>query len=292
LGKGVTGYYLIVNHAAVNTLTHGPNEHESHFVFDMAYNNHSDLQPDIFSTDTEGSNQLNFLLLHVIDRLFAPRYKSFNKKVGTIICFGDPERFKDCLIKPERSLNTELILSEEDNIKHIIASLLMGDMSQSHLIAKLSSKNFSSKTKRALWEMNGILMTEHLLNCIEYLSLRQAIQAALNRGEAYNQLRRHLERVNGRHVRGKNQTEIAINNECARLVSNCIVYYNGYLLNHLLARMEKEGNVAACEKIKHFSPVAWAHIHFHGKIDLMLFNEDMPIDIDALLASLEAIEIL
>jgi hypothetical protein len=79
LGKGVTGYYLIVNHAAVNTLTHGPNEHESHFVFDMAYNNHSDLQPDIFSTDTEGSNQLNFLLLHVIDRLFAPRYKSFNK---------------------------------------------------------------------------------------------------------------------------------------------------------------------------------------------------------------------
>ncbi len=290
LQKGVSAYFLIVNHAAVNTSIHSPNEHESHFVFDMVYNNLSEIQPDIFSTDTEGSNQLNFLLLYLIERIFAPRYRSFSKKTESIVCMGDPDKFKNYLIKPERSVNEKLILKEEDNIKHIMASLLMGDVSQNHLIAKLSATKFKNNTKRALWEMNAVLMTEHLLNCIEDLRLRQAIQAALNRGEAYNQLRRHLERVNGRNIGGKNQTQIAINNECARLLSNCIIYYNAYILNGLLERMKKEGNPKMCELIKRFSPVAWTHIHFQGMLDLSSFDEETPIDIESLVEHLRGME--
>jgi len=43
------------------------------------------------------------------------------------------------------------MLNEEDNIKHILASLLVGETNQSNIIRKLSSKNFINRTKRALF---------------------------------------------------------------------------------------------------------------------------------------------
>ncbi len=200
LDKGCVDYLLNANHVPINAMVIGANEHESHFLFDLIYNNTSEIQPDIFSTDTEGSNQLNFLLLHLIEKLYAPRYRSLSTKTESIVSFSSPEQFKDLLIKPQRQLSQKLILNEEDNIQHILASLLMGETKQSNIVAKLSSKQFASRTKQALWEMNAILMTDHLLNSIGDVGFRQSIQAALNRGEAYNQLRRHVERVNGRSI--------------------------------------------------------------------------------------------
>ena len=143
------------------------------------------------------------------------------------------------MIKPQRQLSQKLILNEEDNIQHILASLLMGETKQSNIVAKLSSKQFASRTKQALWEMNAILMTDHLLNSIGDVGFRQSIQAALNRGEAYNQLRRHVERVNGRSIRGVNQSEVMAWSECTRLLTNCAIYYNAALLNRLFEKAER-----------------------------------------------------
>ena len=267
--KGVVAYSLIANHIPINTRIIGANEHESHFLFDLIYNNTSDIQADIFSTDTEGSNQLNFLLLHLIERLYAPRYRSLGDKTNSIICFSNPEQFKDCLIKPHNKLNEKLILSEEDNIKHVLASLLVGETKQSNIITKLSSDQFSSRTKQALWEMNSVLMTEHLLNYIGDVSFRQSIQGSLGRGEAYHQLRRHIEKVNGRHFRGTTETQISVWNECARLLANCTIYYNAFMLNSWVEQCDRNGETEKSMFIKHLSPVAWTHINFQGRFNFL-----------------------
>jgi TnpA family transposase len=277
LDKGVVAYSLIANHVPINTRIIGANEHESHFLFDLIYNNSSDIQANIFSTDTEGSNQLNFLLLHLIERLYAPRYRSLGDKTESIICFSNPDQFKDCLIKPNRPLNQKLILSEEDNIKHVLASLLTGEAKQSNIITKLSSDQFSSKTKRALWEMNSILMTDHILNYIGDLSFRQSIQGALCRGEAYHQLRRHIEKVNGRHFRGSNETQISVWNECARLLANCVLYYNASMLNSWVDKSDREGDTEKSSFIKNLSPVAWTHVNFQGRFYFMSPQEEIDI---------------
>jgi TnpA family transposase len=65
----------------VNARIIGANEHESHYVFDILYNN-TDIQPDIHSTDTHGTNEMNFAILHFFGYQFAPRYKDFHDKVG------------------------------------------------------------------------------------------------------------------------------------------------------------------------------------------------------------------
>ena len=284
--KGVVAYSMIANHIPINAKIIGANEHESHYLFDLIYNNTSEVQPDIFSTDTEGTNQLNFLLLYIIDRIFAPRYRSITKKAESIISFSDPKKFQDLLIKPKNKLNSHLLLSEEENVKHILASLLVGETSQSNIISKLSSQNFTSRTKRALWEINNVLMSDYLLNYIGDIVLRQSVQGALNRGEAYHQLRRYIAIVNGKHFRGSNEMEIAIWNDCARLLANSIIYYNATLLTKLMDHWDRRENIENCDFVKRLSPVAWTHINFYGKYEFLSENF---IEIDDVLKQLTTI---
>jgi|GEM_PF-7052765 len=147
LMKGVVAYTLLANHITLNVKIIGANEHESCHLFDLIYNNTSNVQPDIFSTDTEGSNQLNFLLLNLINKVFAPRYRSLSTKTESIISFSDPKKFEDLLIKPSSQLHVNRLLKQENNIQHILASLLIGETNQSNIISKLSCNAFSNQTK-------------------------------------------------------------------------------------------------------------------------------------------------
>ena len=46
LKKGVVSYSLVANHIPINAEIIGANEHESHYVFDLLFNNTTDIQPD------------------------------------------------------------------------------------------------------------------------------------------------------------------------------------------------------------------------------------------------------
>ncbi len=284
LEKGVVAYSLIANHVPINCLLIGANMHESHHLFDLFYNNSSLIKPDVLSTDTEGTNQLNFLFLHAIEKLFAPRYRSLSAKTESIISFGNLDQFDNLLIKPNRIFNEQLVRDEEDNIQHIIASLLSGDANQSTIVRKLSSAGYESRTKRALWEMNAALMSEHLLTYIGDVGFRQAIQGGLCRGEAYHQLRRTIEKINGRNFRGTSDIQMATWNECARLLANCVIYYNAVILNEIKEESDSRGDVERSQKLIRFSPAAWSHINFQGRY--VFLDNNNTYDLDYIIKSL------
>ena len=100
--KGIVSYTLVANHIPVNAKIIGANEHESHFVFDILFNNTTDIQPEIHSTDTHGTNQVNFAVLHSFGYQFAPRYKDIYDKVSKALYgFQHPSNYdKDCIIPP------------------------------------------------------------------------------------------------------------------------------------------------------------------------------------------------
>ena len=50
LHKGIVSYTLVANHIPVNATIIGANEHESHYVFDLLFNNSTEIQPDVHST--------------------------------------------------------------------------------------------------------------------------------------------------------------------------------------------------------------------------------------------------
>jgi hypothetical protein len=66
LKKGIVSYTLVANNIPINAYIIGANEHESHYVFDILFNNTTDIQPEIHSTDTHGANEVNFALLPIV----------------------------------------------------------------------------------------------------------------------------------------------------------------------------------------------------------------------------------
>ena len=110
--------------------------------------NTTDIRPNTHSTDTHGTNEVNFVILAAFDYMYAPRYRDIRDKMGTLYGFKHPSKYDgEFLLKPKSKSNTKLILDEEDNIKHILASLAKKVTSQSVIIGKLSSYARKNRTK-------------------------------------------------------------------------------------------------------------------------------------------------
>ena len=77
--------------------------------------------------------------------------------------------------------------------------------------------------------------------------------------------------------------DVAISNECGRLVANIVIAYNSILLSGILNRYQAAGNQKALELLKRISPVAWQHIHFLGHYTFR--DRQHLIDLEAILAS-------
>ncbi|MBW8831149.1 MAG: Tn3 family transposase [Burkholderiales bacterium] len=282
LHKGISACTLVANHVPINARIIGTHEHESHYVFDLLYNNTSDIKPVRHSTDTHGTNQVNFWILRVFGYGFAPRYRDLHKKTQTLVGFENPGEYGEMLIKPSRKIYDDLIVKEWPNILRIMASLAQKDVTQATIVRKLSSYLRQNQTKKALWELDNICRTLYVLDFIDDVDLRQAVQKALNRGEAYHRFRRAVAYVNGGKFRVNTEAEQQLWNECSRLIANAIIFYNMTLLSKVHAHKAAASDEEAIEILRGISPVAWQHVNLFGTFE---FN-DAPtkVDIDALAA--------
>jgi TnpA family transposase len=285
LHKGIVAYTLVANHIPVNARIIGAHEHESHYVFDLLFNNTTVVQPTVHSTDTHGTNEVNFALLHVLGYQFAPRYRNIQEKVRTgLYGFQHPRHYTDLLLRPIRKLNTELIVAEWDNLLRIFASLALKTTTQSIIVRKLNAYTRRNKTQQALWEYDNIIRSLYLLEYIDSPPLRQNVQRALNRGENYHQLRRAVAYANFGKLRFKAEDEQVLWSECSRLITNCIVYYNATILSRLLVHQEAAGEAAGIAELGQISPVAWQHINLYGRYEFT--RTPAPIDVDTMVAAL------
>lgn len=266
MNKGITFYTMVANHIPIQARIIGANEHESHYVFDILYNNTTDVKPNIHSTDTHGTNEVNFAIFDLFGYQFAPRYKDIHATISrNLYGFQHSNQYEELLIKPLRKINKELIIKEWDNIPRIILSLALKTTTQNVIVRKLSSYVRKNQTKRALWEYGNIIKSLYFLEYIDSLSLRQNVQKALKRGESYHKLRRSVSYANFGKLRFKTEQDQHIWNECSRLLTNCIIYYNASILSNLLTKSQNNGIVLNI--LKNISPIAWQHINFYGRYE-------------------------
>jgi TnpA family transposase len=286
LMKGIVAYTLVANHIPVSARIIGANEHESHYVFDLLYNNQTDIQPIVHSTDTHGANEVNFGILNFFGYQFAPRYRDLYDKVDQgLYGFLHPSQYDlDWLLRPIRKINEKLIIEEWENIQRIMLSLALKTTTQSIIIGKLSSYARKNKTKRALWEYDNIIRSLYLLEYIDSISLRRHVQKALNRGESYHKLHKAVSYANFGKLRFKTEGEQQIWNECGRLIANCVIFYNAMILSNVLQYQTEKGDGVAAAALEQISPVAWQHINFHGRYEFT--KAIQPIDIEAIVQEL------
>jgi TnpA family transposase len=282
LQKGVSSYTLVANHVPCNARIIGTHEHESHFVFDILHNNTTDIRPERHSTDTHGANQVNFFLLFFAGYQFAPRYRDLHKKMASLVGFQHPNHYAHYLIRPARKTFDALIVKEWPNIQRILASLAQKDVTQATVVRKLSSYARQNQTKRGLWELDNILRSIYILDFIDDSTLRQNVQKALNRGEAYHRMRRAISYVNAGKFRVKTEAEQQIWNECSRLIANAIIYYNTLLLSRVYEQKLAAGDLEAIKVLKSTSPVAWRNVNLIGNFDFT--TSSTPVDMEALAA--------
>ena len=285
LKKGVSAYTLVSNHVPCNARIIGTHEHESHFVFDILHNNTTEIQPARHSTDTHGTNQVNFFLLFAFSHQFAPRYRDLHKRMAGLVGFHHPNHYAHCLIKPARKIFEALIVTEWPNIQRILASLAQKDVTQATMVRKLTSYARQNQTKKALWELDNILRTIHILDFIDDSGFRQSVQKALNRGEAYHRMRRAISYVNSGKFRVKTEAEQQIWNECSRLIANAIIYCNTLLLSRVYEQKLTAGDQEAIRILKGTSPVAWRNVNLIGNFDFTTGTS--LVDIEALAARYE-----
>ena len=257
---------MVANHIPINAKIIGANEHESHYVFDLLYNNTSNIESDIHSTDTHGVNNVNFWILYAFCYQFAPRYKDLRgRSENGLYGFNNLSHYQDYLLKPIRKIKEPLIITEWPNVQKIMVSLALKATTQSIIIGKLSSYERKNRTKKAMWELDNIIRSLYVLDFIDNITIRRNVQRALNRGEAYQQLKRMVSHANFGRLKARTELEQQIWNECSRLITNCIIFYNATLLSELLAIKEKNKEYEEADLIKRVSPVGWQHINLRGR---------------------------
>ena len=165
-----------------------------------------------------------------------------------------------------------------------MVSLALKTTTQSIITGKLSAYARKNKTRTALWEYDNIHRSLYLLRFINEPPLRRNIQLALNRGESYNKLRRAVAFANFGKLRFKTEHEQQIWQECSRLITNCIIYYNATILSNLLAHRKSIGDLEGVAQLKKVSLVAWQHINLHGRYEFTK-TQDV-IDMQAILQEL------
>jgi TnpA family transposase len=275
---GLVVMTMTLGYAPFVTRIIGANEHESHYVYPMLHQNMSEIDPDIISSDTAGTNNVNDLMYYLIGKIHAPCYRSAAKKTKNISGFKTSSHYSNFLIKPSNQVNTKLIKDKWPDLVPILASLLSHDTTQENVIKILSSHDYKSEVKDALWELNNILKSIHHLKYVDDPAYRRYIRTALNRGEAYHQILGKIMAVGGSDFRGMSELEVEIWNECARLIALIIIYYNMHLLSKLYENALLRNDTAAIEFLKHLSPVASQHINISGLYEFSEIITDINVD--------------
>lgn len=286
-GRGMVAHTFLANHVALRTELIGAHEHESHYVFDVCYHNTTDIAPTIITGDMHSVNRINFGAMYWFEMDFAPRFTNLQGQLKHLYCGDDIALYDGFLIKPSGQIDRALICEDPAIIEQIIASLSVKEMSQQALVRKLCALSPHHRARKAVFEFDKLIRSIYTLRYLRDPQLQRNVHRSQNRIESWHQLRAFIAQVGGRkQLIGRTDHDIAISNECGRLLANIVTAFNSALLSALLERYQRDDNQQALAMLRKMSPVAWQHIHFLGHY---AFRNENPIDLAAMLAGFDLV---
>lgn len=277
-GKGLSNITLNSNYQPLELKVVSSGEYEGYSTLELLLMNQSNIKPTIHSTDTHGLTDVNFVLMALSGFDFAPKIANTQDKLAKIVSTKPINTYpENWIIKPNRMINKELILSEKKKIIRVIVSLVSKTGTVSTIVKKLcNSKKKRNRLMKALSEYDKLIRTIHILKFIDSPEYRKEITVSLNRGEEYHNLFRAVKFGNLGKIKNKSETKQLIYEQCTKLICSAIIYYNSYILSILIEEKEKLSQFDEIEKLKKVSPISWQHINFFGKYDFekVDFNKD------------------
>ncbi|MBF0240583.1 MAG: Tn3 family transposase [SAR324 cluster bacterium] len=242
-------------------------EREAHYVIDGLMHNDV-VQSDIHSTDTHGYSEIIFGVTHLLGISFSPRIRNFKKQ--HLYAFVMPKEYRELNypILPKNKIDIKLIEEQWNEILRFVATIKLKHTTASQLFRRLSSYSRQHPLYRALKEFGRIIKSMFLLQYIDDLELRQAIEMVLNRVENSNKFSRAVFYDRNQEFPHASREQQLIADACKRLIQNAIICWNYLYLSQRLCGMDSEiEKQSLIQAIKQGSVIAWQHINLQGEYD-------------------------
>jgi len=266
--KGVSAYSFVdMRHLLPHSLIISAAEHEAPYVIDGLMHNDV-VKSDIHSTDTGGYSEMVFGTMHLLGFSFAPRMKNFAKRKFYAFRKRKEYQQQDYRILPDGYINTPLITPQWDEMLRFIATIKRKEAAASQLFKRLNSYSRQHPLYQGLKEFGKIPKSDFLLRFTDILTLRQAVEKQLNKGEASNKFSRAVSFGHNQEFLYGEKMEQEIAEGCRRLIKNAIICWNYLSLSQKIAEADsKERRQALLAAVRNGSVATWQHVNLHGEYD-------------------------
>ena len=282
-GKGSNIYTFIDERGILFYSTvFSSSERDAAYVIDGLLHNPS-FKSDMHSTDTEGYTDTIFAVSHLIKTTFAPRIKdiasvsllSFDKIKGRL-------EQKEYPVKPDRYVNTKLIINNWDTILRLLATVKLREHKASTILKRLNSYDKQHPLQSALKEFGRIIKSVFILKYIDDAGLRQTIEKQLNKGELANKFSSAVSFANNHEIVQIDKTDQEIAAMCKTVIQNVIILWNYIELTKLIMRSDLKQQKGILVNIANASIIAWKHVNLLGTYDFSnlkhMYNEKEEVE--------------
>ena len=163
---------------------------EGTFTLDEILGNPTDLPIAEHAVDTAGQTLALFAAFDLVGLRFAPRIRDLpSRRLYRLGPAKDLARFPHAGSLLSRPIQTDLIVSQWDELLRLGASLKFGHATASLLLSKLQAGSRHNALARGLLEYGRLIRTL-FIRYLADVELRRRVHRQLNKGESLNALRR------------------------------------------------------------------------------------------------------
>jgi TnpA family transposase len=264
-GYGGIGYYLVADsYIALFSRFSTCGAWEGHYILDFIEENKSDVRPDTIHADTQGQSTSIFGLAYLLGIQLMPRIRNW-KELN--LCHPPGERryiHIDSLFSTQ--VEWDLIETMLPDMLRVALSIKAGTIMPSTILRRLATYSRKNKLYFAFRELGRVVRTIFLLQYISSLELRQVIQAATNKSEAFNKFVQWVgfggQGVIAENVRDEQRKFIKYNH----LVANLLSFHTLVTMTRALQRLLPEGGAVNTDALSTLSPYRTEHINRFGLV--------------------------
>jgi len=246
---------------------------EAVYILDGLLKNTSDIQPDTLHADTQGQNTPVFGLAHLLGINLMPRIRHWKE-----LKLFRPSReahFTHIEGLFAEAIDWHLIYTHLPDMLRVVLSIQAGRITASTILRKLGNYSRKNRLYQAFRELGRVVRTVFLLRYLSDAELRQTIQAATNKSEAFNRFVQWLffggEGIITSNDRAKQRKRIKYNH----LIANCLIFHNVHAQTRILHQLVQEGQIFDEAVLERLSPYLTAHVNRFGNYALH-FDRQVP----------------
>ncbi|MBA4319780.1 MAG: Tn3 family transposase, partial [Flavobacterium sp.] len=219
--------------------------------------------------DSHGKSELGFALSYLENFDLLPRYKTIgNQKIYLPSDDFQVEHIGEIVT---RSINWQLVEEQyNEMIKHAVA-LKIGTSTAETVIRKFARTNYQHPTFKAFIELGKAVKTIFLCRYLNFLELRQQINAGLNVVENWNSANDFVFYGKGSEITSNYLDDQEISMLCLHLLQNSIMYINTLLVEELL-QDPYWINQLSKEDYRALTALFYLHINPYGIFELDLLK--------------------